>query len=203
MLMVAVPENFMKASVFLCAEQSEGATTVRIPRATGFLVRVDDADLKVDDLVTARHCVHEARAEGHSTLWLRANRKVGEFFEVPTRLEDWIESDEADVAAVRVPPSLLPLGVTPEDVDLNSIQLHHFTGGPPEYRYQGVVNPVGDVDIQPRVGHEVYFVGLFTEHYGQERNLPVARFGHIARMPSSVNIRNADGSISSVVAYLV
>lgn len=39
-------------------------------------------------------------------------------------------------------------------------------------------------DRWPRLGDEVFLVGLFRSHYGKERNVPIIRVGNIAALPS-------------------
>src|SRR5207253_3257650 len=48
---------------------------------------------------------------------------------------------------------------------------------------QGGFAPDPGAKLEVGVGDEVFFVGLFVQHAGEARNLPMARFGHISRMP--------------------
>lgn len=200
--MVAVPPEFLQTVFFLCVDKREDGVTKREPQATSFFVRVPlntKPATGVDYVVTARHCIEEAREYG--TPYVRINRKVGGFIEIPTRVDDWITDDAADVAAIPMLRTVLPKGIKPTDLDQASLRLADFVGPGPEYRYSGDAPSLGKVDIQPRVGHEIFFLGLFTQHHGDERNLPVARFGHISRMPSSLHIESG-GAYFNVVAYL-
>lgn len=170
--------------------------------ATGFFVAVrleTDQSRRMDYLVTARHCIDEARAYGR--LYIRFNRTAGGYEEIETGLDEWELHDSADVAAIMVHRDRLPSGMTQQDVDQSSLSLSHFIGPGPDYRFEGMVDHIGAVKIQPTVGYEIYFVGLFSEHAGSERNLPIARFGHIARMPGKVSIEH-QGTSSEIVAYL-
>lgn len=202
--MVAVPDAYIRTVVFLCVDERDDlGKPRRIPQATGFFVRVPlnvRLTESVDYLVTARHCVEEAM--GYEHLWIRWNLKAGGFIEFPTRFDDWIMSDQADVAAILMLRSALPEGVSPSDFDTASLRMADFVGPEPEYKYVGETG-IGHMEIQPRVGHEVYFLGLFTQQYGQERNLPIARFGHIARMPSAVEMEGPGGTRFESVVYLV
>ncbi len=204
--MVAVPEEFIKTVFFLCVDKlGDGGVSRRTPAATGFFVRVPlegGQGLAVDYLVTARHCVEDARAGGSDALYIRFNKKVGGFTEIETRIDDWIPHDSADVAAIMALPSALPNGLTSADIETAGLKLAHFVGPGPDYRFVGESVGIGDVDIQPRVGHEVFFLGLFTEHAGSERNVPIARFGHIARMPDLIDIKHRDQWFKTI-AYLV
>ena len=202
--MVEVQDLHLKAPVFLCIEQSVQGAAQRIPRATGFLVRIDleGTTVRVEYLVTARHCLQMARSEGATQLWMRANLRDGTSVEIPGDIDVWYESDNADVAAVRLARKALPENLPGGGLDHAGILLDAFVGPGPSYRFVGIAPDIGAIDFQPRVGHEIYVPGLFTQHYGKTSNLPVARFGHIARMPNQIDVQNPDGSVSSVVAYL-
>jgi hypothetical protein len=200
--MEAIPNNHMKTVVFLCVDESIMGSTKRIPKATGFFVRVPiegSNDLYVDYIVTARHCIEEARQYG--VVYVRGNRKLGGFIEFPTKVDDWYIHDNADVAIINILWNMLPKDTQPQDLDLVSIPHNSFVGGSPDYKIF-VPTVSGEQEVQPRVGHQVYMIGLFTEHYGKERNLPIARFGHIARMPDSLDICVHDTHLS-IVAYLI
>lgn len=200
--MVAVPDHYLHTVFFLCADIAEGGIKRREPRATGFFVRVpidSHPSASVDYLVTARHCIEEATK--YRTLYIRFNKKAGGFVEFPTKVADWATHDSADVAAILVLSSALPDGIQPEDLEATSLTLDSFVGPGPDYEWIGEAPFVGKKEIQPRVGHEICFVGLFTQHYGQERNLPIARFGHIARMPKPVEMKSG-GTRFETVAYL-
>jgi hypothetical protein len=83
-----------------------------------------------------------------------------------------------------------------------AFNIDFFVGAGPGYSFTGVLQG-GDIKtIQPRVGNEIYHIGLFTQHYGKEKNLPVARFGHISRMPSLLDFQDPGGINYSSPAYL-
>lgn len=200
--MEAVPDEAMRTVVFLCVdEQGEGGTR-RVPKATGLFVRVpveDSPSHAVDYIVTARHCIDSARP--FKNLYIRLNRKNDSFIEVPTKIEDWYLHDNADVAAICILRPGLPEGVKYTDLDCASVSINSFVGGAPNYE----VNLGDEYDgkiIQPRVGHQVYLTGLFTEHHGEKRNLPIARFGHISRMPDLLHVKINEID-TDLVAYLI
>jgi len=197
--MEAVPLEFLQTVVFLCVDEETESGLQRKPKATGFFVRVPIENMtdSLDYVVTARHCVDEARQYGK--IYIRMNCNTGRFTEIPTDVKDWLIHDSADVATIPLLPTVLPPGVQLEQI---SLKLADFVGNSPDYMYVGETQ-FGKVEIQPRVGHQVYFMGLFTQHYGQERNLPIARFGNISRMPGNVILVGADKTESEVIAYLV
>ena len=207
--MVAVPDDYLRAVVFLCIDEpNESGVPRRIPKATGFFVRVrlteqpvtEQPAPTVDYLVTARHCVEEAMRYEH--LWVRWNLKAGGFIEVSTNCTDWITSNDSDVAAILMLSSILPDGVSVSDCDTTSLSMTEFVGPDPDYKYVGG-SEFGPIEVQPRVGNEAYFLGLFTQQYGEERNLPIARFGHISRMPSVVEMKGPGDTRFKSVAYLM
>jgi len=202
--MVTIPDAYFRTVVFLCVdEQDDWGDPHRVPKATGFFVRVPlgtGPTASVDYLVTARHNVEEAME--YERLWIRWNLKAGGFIEVSTRCDDWVLSDNSDVAAILMLPTVLPAGVSPADFETASLRLADFVGPEPEYQYIGE-SSIGHVQVQPRVGHEVYFLGLFTQQYGQEHNLPIARFGYISRMPSTIEMESPGKTRFESVVYLV
>lgn len=55
-------------------------------------------------------------------------------------------------------------------------------------------------------GDEVFFVGLFSEHHGKQRNHPVVRFGNISLMPyEEIYVELDPGSHQNtpILAYLI
>lgn len=202
--MVPVPEPFLKSVVFLCIDKrGQDRIVRREPHATGFFVKVPlDVDLmnRVEYVVTARHILEKARAESiNGLLYVRFNLISGRFHDIETNIDDWVSHSGADVAAIRPPP--LPEGLTSAGVDGVALSIEQFVGPGPRYEFKGDVTDIGEVEISPTVGTEIYFIGLFSRHYGKEVNLPVARFGHISRMPTEMEIESG-GIHSKIVAYL-
>ena len=203
--MVDVSDEFLSCVCFLCVDEPDKSGAVGpVPTATGFFVGVPLGSTRSPRsryVVTARHCIEQARAGGKNTIYIRFNRKTGDFIEVPTRVDDWLEHDTADVAAIHVSSDALPGGLESKDVDAASLSMSAFVGPGPHYEWEGEIPDYGKKVIRFVVGHEIYLTGLFTEHYGKERNLPIARFGHISRMPGTVEIESAGGR-AQITAYL-
>ncbi|MEE9261826.1 MAG: hypothetical protein V3U95_04520, partial [Dehalococcoidia bacterium] len=207
--MVAVPEAYLRSIGFLCVDEPDGYGNMhRTPKATAFFVRVPlestIAKASVDYLVTARHCIEEAMSYG--SIFIRWNRKQGPFIEVETRCADWHLHDNADVAAILMLPTVLPKGTQITDFDSASLSINEFVGAGPYYEFKGEtqsdIGPIS-VEVRPTVGYEAFFLGLFTQHYGEDRTLPIARFGHISRMPGLLDMKHPDGSKFQALAYLM
>ncbi len=204
-----IPEAHLKSVFFLCIDKrGEDGVIRREPAATGFFVRVplkvDTGTLRVEYLVTARHCILEARREAvDGKLYVRFNLKSGTFTEIETNIDDWISHSKADVAALWAGNTKRPVGLSPREVDAGALSVEQFVGPGPHYEFVGKVDVMGDepLHIAPNVGYEVYFPGLFSQHYGKERNLPIARFGQISRMPTDIDLAHG-GVHTSIIAYL-
>ena len=193
-----IPEQHINTTAFLCAERGAGKEAK--PRATAFFV-VDRSGAEPHPVwaITGRHCIENGRATGRQ-LYLRVNTKDS-FKDFPTDPDDWYVSEEADVAAVR--------WLGPPECTITSVPLDQFVDD--DYRYRGgqdlpVMADVGGQLV--RVGHEVFFVGLFSQHAGTLRNLPIVRFGNVSRPPlEPIAVRlsddPADETITEIEAYLV
>lgn len=206
--MAEIPDAHIKSVFFLCINKLDGGVIKREPAATGFFVKVPlkvgQQMQRVEYLVTARHCIYEARRDAiDDKLYVRFNLKSGTFVEVESNIDDWITHPSADVAAIMVRNTKRPEGLSSVDVDAGGLLIELFVGPPPKYELVTRIDELGEEPIRmaPTVGYDVYFPGLFTQHSGKERNLPIARFGHISRMPAAVKIRHA-GTDSTIVAYL-
>jgi hypothetical protein len=135
-------------------------------------------------------------------MYIRVNTAT-RYRDIPTTPDDWHESDDADVAVALWAPTEGE-GETPV---LTAVPLDQFVLA--DYRYRGskdfsVPGPLAEEGQLIMVGHEVFFVGLFSQHAGTARNLPIARFGHVSRTPiEPVRVRRADGTTEAIDGYLV
>jgi hypothetical protein len=200
--MEAISDDFLKTVIFLCVDDIVDGVTKRVPKATGLCVRVlceDSQDIYVDYVVTAKHNINKARKYGK--IYIRLNLKNGGYTYLKTDVNDWLLHDKADVAAIPTSGRSLPSGVKGTDTNQSPITLDWFVGGAPEYNYVGNTR-FGKMEISPRVGHRVFFVGLFTQSYPDEPSLPIARFGYVSRMPGIVSVRYGDIT-ERIIAYLM
>lgn len=199
-----VDEHYLKVSAFLCVdEEVDPGVVQRVPRGTAFFSIVQEEDLTVGYVVTAAHNIEAA---GDNPLWLRINAN-DHFDDLPAARDEWYFHDEADVAVTRFAAGGYHLNAVgpSEFVDAD----YKFRTDSPEVLYFRPTGPdtmgrVSDIAVPVETGDEVFFVGLFAQHYGKQKNLPVARFGRIARMPiEPVRFERPDGSMFEALAYLV
>jgi len=136
-------------------------------------------------VVTAGHVINEAQSIG--PIYVRLNLRDGGFEDVELPFEGWIQSRDSDVA-------IAPFAWD-DSYWATPLILSHAL-------------PLKEVqDLKLGIGDEVAFVGLFSQHPGTVRNLPIARFGAISRMPFDeklrVEIRRNPKETREIEAYLV
>lgn len=131
-------------------------------------------------IVTARHIV-----QGMPSPIIRANSVSGEAIRIPTSNNWWYSNNPtADVAAAFLPeePDFKPTVVRPDQIADDEF--------------------LAKRDVGP--GDEVVFTGLFQGAAGESRNLPIVRFGHIARMNEELSqTMNPSGGIEDIDAIMV
>lgn len=196
-----VSDDQLKTVAFLCAdaERADG-TKARVPGGTAFFVLINDDNIWVAYTVTASH---NLASIGNRPFYLRVNAD-DHYDDLETRLDEWFSHDSADVALTRF---------TGMGYNLGCFTLDEFVGA--DYRFRSSAPGLSITDIKTgsspsdegipvETGNDIFYLGLFSQHYGQRKNLPIARFGHIARMPSEpVTLEWPDGSHRDVIAYLV
>jgi hypothetical protein len=191
-LKVRISSSYLRYVAFLFEDRDEGLERRRMPVATSFFVRVaqpDDPAWGCVYLVTARHVIEQSTRD---TIWVRVNKSGQAGYEdFPTSRDDWRVHGAADVAAI---PSPVSAPSHDSQMDHWPIELSGLVGPGPDYEY--CKEPVS-------LGDELFGLGLFIQDCGRERNLPVARFGHIARMPDKVDISiDTYGNTLEIVAYV-
>lgn len=176
-----VPDEIRKCVVFVYYDDKNG---VRRPAGTAFFVAVDRThgiDGGWVHLVTAKHVLNGIRAKSNDGLaWLRCNLKEGGFDYVSVHVDRWMtHPDETVVDDVAVIPWQPRAAV-----------------------FDYVVFPLQE-SVKANTGHgvgdEVFLPGLFVNHTGKERNIPIVRVGNIAAMPDEP----IDTKVGPLEAYLV
>lgn len=194
-----IPELHLNTTAFLCVDEMGIGGTRPVPKATAFFVQDRSGEPPYPIwVVTARHCIDEARASGQQA-YLRVNT-LESYVDIPTSPDNWHFAHDADVA--------LAYWLGPVECVITAVPIDQFVDA--DYRYRGSADlPVADKMREAGgqsvdVGHEVFFVGLFSQHAGRKRNLPIARTGSVARRPiEPVTVQRSDGSTEELEAYLV
>jgi hypothetical protein len=177
-----IPDEIRKCVVFVCYKATSGLKLA----GTAFLVGVPlgVSDLSSCYFVTAKHVIEAIREKSvDQTVYLRINLKDVGVQLVGTPVNSWLSHPheaDVDVAVLNWAPSR-------EVFDYRFISL----------------NMAATQEIIERenigVGDDVFLTGLFSNHYGSQRNIPIIRVGNIASMPEE-KVHTKWGNID---AYLV
>jgi len=172
----------------------DGVRQIKKPVGTGFLVGVPLGPLEtILYVVTARHGI---TADFQEPLWIRINTKDGKSRFLQTDPEEWHLHKTADVAAYRL--------VRDNDFAARYVSIDSFVGPGPDYG-MSIIRDANGLEMRDSVqaGDPVAVIGLLIQEHGDEANLPVARFGHISRMPSMVHVPLSGVPDFKGIAYLM
>jgi hypothetical protein len=160
-----VRDNLTQCVCFLCVQKQENGRNVLQYGGTAFFVSVP-SDANPDHgyiyVVTAKHCIERAKNSGD--LFLRINTQDGGFELIRVTSEwDYPDNEAVDLAVLREQ--------LPDTLEYTPIPMEMFATNEVIQREQ-----IG-------IGDNLVITGLFTQHYGTQRNLPIVRTGIIASMP--------------------
>lgn len=182
-----IGDRFKKLVAFLVTDRYDKAAgkVLRKPIGTAFFILIRCTNsLFISYAITARHVIEGSREDG--MLYIRLNTRDGSFKDFEAPQNNWVLHPSTDVAVTPVEFTndidwaVLPNGILATD---EFIEKHE----------------VG-------IGDEVFFLGLFSEYWGQESNQPIARFGNISLMPSEkipVKLDPHVDTITLIDAYLI
>ncbi len=192
--LIRLGDELLNTVVFLSIEEEiSPGVRARVPRASAFLVMVDEGQTTHIYVVTARHCIEETAGR---PFFIRANF-AGTTDDRPTSINDWFCHDHADVAVSPFVPSGVGHSVTAWKVE--QFIAADYTADP--FALAGV--PAQGSPVSVMTGDEVVFISLFVQTPGKKMNLPVARFGHIARMPlEPITFARTGGTEVEILGYL-
>ena len=164
--MPTIPAPLLDSSVYVYASRDAAEAGERAG-GSGFLVAVPLPEHRAATFyaVTNSHVV----AAGFTTI--RLNAIDGGHEAIELRDEDWIrhpEGDDVSIAEIEL-SAQLRYSAVPIDQFIDGFDTTYFN-----------------------VGQEVVMVGRYVTHEGRQRNLPTARFGHIAQLPYE-RIRTTQG----------
>lgn len=179
-----ISNNFLQTVAFLTIEKRDDISgkIVKKPCATVFFVGVStNAEVTQSYAVTARHVIENIHA--NTPIHIRVNNSDGSIDYSEANKADWVTSDETDIAVI----------------SFKKKKNHNLR----EIPFNMLVTDAVIKQEKTGIGDEIFFVGLFSEHYGQEHNLPVVRFGNISLMPSEkLSVRVAEDMTIQIYGYL-
>jgi hypothetical protein len=134
-------------------------------------------------MVTAGHVVKGITDKNIDTIILRINYTDGNWGYIESKASNWVFHDDtaADVA-------VLSLGFNTAEHDHRAWAI----------KWSATSEIIKKHGIGP--GDDLFFIGLFTKHYGTTKNIPIVRMGNIAAMPLPDN--PVQTKIGPMVAYL-
>jgi hypothetical protein len=162
-----IPAKFENCVFFLFGPKTSKVDETIGPGGTGFIVCRHSETLGSQRhmyAITNKHVIN-------NYYWIRINTADGGTRIIKHDPDDWAESADEDLAALDITDDI---DLTGEDhvswIWNNDFLNHDSVWG----------NQIG-------IGDQVFMIGLFSNHSGGGRNIPVARFGNIAAMPSTLS----------------
>lgn len=164
-----IPEQVKDAVTFIFIKDDSGRM---IPNGTAFFVGVKnehDPNAMNVYLISARHVIWDKEKKSFfESIYLRINKKSGgsELIQIP----------------LRGPRPSKVFGHEDPNVDIAVIP---FLPDPNIFEFKCIPEKMITTEemfkeLKIREGHEVFFIGLFTHYYGDQKNYPLARFGRVA-----------------------
>lgn len=177
-----VPEEVRKCVAFICYRANNGIKLV----GTCFFVHIPikNTEFSFGYIITAKHVIEYIKTRSiDQKVYVRFNLKDRGVKLMGASINSWLyhpQDPTVDVAVLKwVPPDIV------------------------DYRSLDISMAATDEVIKKEgigVGEEVFLTGLFANHYGKERNIPIVRIGNIAAMPEE-RVQTSD--LGPIEAYLV
>lgn len=180
-----VPSEVTEPVIFVYFKNKAGQA---VAAGTAFFVtkQAIDNEHSFGYVVTAQHVINGIRAySADNKLFLRLNKKDGTSGYIATNVDSW-EFHPTDLS---VDVAVLPYFIPQDIFAYKSIPIDEM-----------VLTEKAIKEYEVNIGDEVFITGLFTEHTGSQRILPILRTGNIARMPSE-KIPTRD--MGDIDAYLI
>jgi Trypsin-like peptidase domain len=155
-----------------------------VPLGTGFLITKDEGQIRFQHIITARHVIEQIAVD---SIWLRVNKIGGGSEMLPTKKVNWYFVDQGK--------EYVDIAILPCVLGTKVFDILHLDFGSAE-----MPSPEGD-GPDAQMGDRVCVVGLFTSHYGSDKNVPIVRFGNVAAIPDDP-ILTEYGYMSGVLVEL-
>lgn len=175
-------KRVLKCVVFIGVVSDPGGfNPTFVPYGTGFLITLFYEDFPFDYIITCKHVIDLIDSD---KVYVRLNLKEGGSKSVSVNKELWVLNTENDIAVL-------------------SQKVGELFDWRPIFKQDIITKDVIENWSQNHssilVGEESFLVGLFTNHYGREHNIPIIRRGNIAAMPDDVVFTGS----GYVKAYLI
>jgi len=166
---VPIPEEIKKIVSFIFVRNAGGQL---VPNGTGFFVGVPsdkDPNRSYVYLVTAKHVLQDQRGQWFPEVAVRLNKLDGgaEFVRLDLRPKKQVYTHATDGS--------VDIAVVPALPDQTRYDFKFLS---PDM--MATDETLRSLEISE--GSDVFFVGLFTQFYGAQRNYPIVRFGRVAML---------------------
>lgn len=181
-----VPDEILKCVAFIGAENKFG-----MPETVGTCFFVNRQSEKIADrgfyyTLTAKHIVSGIAHRGQDKVYVKVNFADRAEW-IATDVKEWFDHPtDGSVDAV-----VNPFFELPDGTNQRPHPLHNAMTG--EIAYEPKLGP----------GDEILIPGLFLEHHGRQRNIPIVRDGAIAAMRDEKVAIDIEGTIVESDVYLV
>jgi hypothetical protein len=177
-----IPDEIRKCVVFVGFQMAD--QSFRMAGTAFFLSRSVPGvpDRVFCYLMTAKHVITKIRDLGLDTVCIRVNLKNGNAQWISTALDSWYfhETDPCvDVAVSKFEPA---------------DELDHLV-----FSLMGAATEFTLSTLKIGIGVEIFIVGLFSQHFGKSRNIPIVRIGNIAAMADE----KVSTKLGDIDAYLI
>lgn len=182
-----IPDEVRRAVAFIGYQNKANGQFV--PIGTSFFLGRDPIDDSKTSpriyTVTARHVVEGLRSKGATQLVMRLNNKAdgSSFSNFSIDLDNWFvhpTDGSIDVA-------IFERGISEEEDHLAIA-----------FSMCATSDEIANHEVV--VGDEVFISGLFTQHFGNEKNIPIVRVGNLSAMDEE---KVSTISFGSIDAYLI
>jgi hypothetical protein len=160
-----IPDIIRKCVLFLGARDNDKF----VPKATCFVVAIEEQNATFQYLVTAEHVISRFRERGWK-VWIRSNLVSNETLEEEL-VDNWIFHPSRDTSPTDV-------AVTP--INFNAQEEYAIVPVTGSNSISGTTEVLTSVGVG--TGDEVVVTGLVRSHYGKHKNVPIVRIGNIAMM---------------------
>lgn len=179
-----VPDTIKESVFYLCAMTADNPAKFAL-LGTGFFVGMptDDGARTFSHLVTAKHVIEAAKKIGiDGNVYIRLNTLDGGFEYLRSAIDIWLTHPNDELIDVAVALALPDRSV----FDYKAIGIS-----------MAITKDHKDIDIIGE-GDEVFIAGLFINHYGRKKNIPIIRTGNIALM-SDEPVQTAYGLTDAIL----
>jgi hypothetical protein len=154
-----VPETIRKCVAFVGLQMANGEYRIV---GTAFFILNDLTNNQIPYVITAKHVIEGIKGKGLDKVFLRINTFNNNSKWVETKIESWVLHNDPTVDI-----AISPFQLNDED-DLIM------------YPVSAIFSNNDLIKGDWGIGDEIYIVGLFTFHAGENRNIPIVRVGNIA-----------------------